>query len=96
MRRCFFLEDIAQPVLYELDPSSTHVIQTWSVGASEGGSQALAYFGSLFYAFESNIVSSFDPVTSTTKWLGVAPLEVTGAGQSTCVPSTPTDASAPD
>jgi hypothetical protein len=41
-------------------------------------------------------VSSFDTVTSTTVSLGVAPIEVTGAGQSTCVPNTPTDAGAPD
>jgi hypothetical protein len=92
----YFLHDISQPVLYDLDPTDAHVLRSFVVSASGGGSQALAYFGGLFYAFEDNVVSSFDTATNTTTFLGIAPIDVTGAGQSTCVPTTPTDAGAPD
>jgi hypothetical protein len=92
----YFLEDVTNPVLYELDPQTATIIKSFPINAPGGGSQALAYFGGLFYVFENNLASSFDTVTSTTKSLGVAPIEVTGAGQSTCVPTTPTDAGAPD
>jgi hypothetical protein len=92
----YFLDDVSNPVLYELDPKTAATIKSFPINAPGGGSQALAYFGGLFYVFENNLVSSFDTVTSTTASLGVAPIEVTGAGQSTCVPNTPTDAGAPD
>ena len=92
----YFLLDQPNPILYQLDPTDAHVIKGQNVAANGGGSQALAYFGGLFYAFEDNQVSSFDFATTTTTALGMAPIQVTGAGQSTCVPSTPTDASAPD
>ncbi len=92
----YYLQDVATPTLYELDPKTASIMQTYSVNAQGGGAQALAFFGGLFYAFESNVVSSFDTVTKTTTELGTAPLDVTGAGQSTCVPDTPTDASLPD
>jgi hypothetical protein len=41
-------------------------------------------------------VYSYDVATMTTTMLGNAPISVTGAGQSTCVPTSPTDAGAPD
>jgi len=54
-----------------------------------GGDQALAFYGGSFYAFEDNVVYQFDPSTQKTTMLGKAPLQVTGAGQSTCVPTVP-------
>jgi hypothetical protein len=85
----YFLMDQQVIKLYEIDPSSAAVKKTLSPAASGGGDQALAFWGGSFYAFENNIVYQFDPVALTTKQLGNAPLQVTGAGQSTCVPTVP-------
>ena len=92
----YFLHDILQPALYEIDPATATILNDYDIAASGGGSQALAYFGGLFYAFEDDNVSSYEIATNTTTSLGIAPINVTGAGQSTCVPTTPTDAGAPD
>jgi hypothetical protein len=93
----YYLYDTSTPLhLYELSPLNASVLNTYTLGATGGGSQALAYFGGSFYAFEDNVVYAYDAVADTTMQLGSAPLEVTGAGQSTCVPNTPTDAGAPD
>lgn len=92
----YFLHDINPPTLYELDPKTAMILESWPVAATGGGSQALAFFGGLFYVFEDNAVSSLDTATAKTASLGVAPIGVTGAGQSTCVPPMPTDAGAPD
>ena len=92
----YFLHDVPQLFLFEIDPITANIIQSFPVNATGGGTQALAYFGGLFYAFENNLVSSFDTKTGITTPLGAAPINVTGAGQSTCVPNNPTDAGAPD
>jgi hypothetical protein len=92
----YFVNDIAAPVLYDLDPEDAGVIRSYAIGTSGGGSEALAYFGGVFYAWWNNATYAFDPDAGTTTSLGLAPLEVTGAGQSTCVPNAPTDAGAPD
>jgi hypothetical protein len=81
--------------LYEIDPTTAGVIKTYSVNAAGVGSQALAYFGARFYAFEGGNVYEYDPVANTVQLLGPAPLEVTGAGQSTCVPTVTVDAGTP-
>jgi hypothetical protein len=92
----YFLQAYVSPhPLYEIAPTTATVTKTYSVGATGVGSQALAYFGARFYAFEDNIVYEYDPVANTVQMLGPAPLEVTGAGQSTCVPTTIVDAGTP-
>jgi hypothetical protein len=92
----YFLNDAPTLHLYEINPSSAAIMKTYTIpNASGGGDQALAYFGGRFYAFENDAVYEYDPVANTTKNIGTAPISVTGAGQSTCVPSTPTDAGPP-
>lgn len=92
----YFLNDATTLHLYEINPSSAAIMKTFTIpNASGGGNQALAYFGGRFYAFENNAVYEYDPVANTTKNIGTAPISVTGAGQSTCVPSQPTDAGPP-
>ena len=92
----YFLNDATTLHLYEINPSSAAVMKTFTIpNASGGGNQALAYFGGRFYAFENDVVYEYDPVANTTKNIGTAPISVTGAGQSTCVPTAPTDAGPP-
>ena len=92
----YFLNDAPTLHLYELNPATAAVMKTYTIpNASGGGDQALAYFGGRFYAFENSTVYEYNPVTNTTKNIGTAPISVTGAGQSTCVPTQPTDAGPP-
>jgi|GEM_PF-3449278 len=94
--KLWFLEAYTSPhPLYEIDPATAMVVKTQNVNAPGTGSQALAYFGARFYAFENNIVYEYDPAGNTIKTLGNAPLQVTGAGQSTCVPTVTVDAGTP-
>ena len=85
----YFLRDVANPTLYQLSPQSAATLGSWPITAAGGGSQALAFWGGSFYAFENDAISQYDPVKKTTSPLGTAPLKVTGAGQSTCVPKVP-------
>lgn len=92
----YFLNDAPTLHLYDIDPASAAVKKTYTIpNASGGGNQALAYFGGRFYAFENDVVYEYDPTTNKTKNIGTAPISVTGAGQSTCVPTAPTDAGPP-
>ena len=81
----YFLMDQPQLALYELSPAG-QVLKTLAPQATGGGDQALAFYGGSFYAFENGTIYQFDPMTHATKSVGTAPLLVTGAGQSTCVP----------
>jgi hypothetical protein len=92
----YFLNDSVPRNLYELSPTNADVLNEYPVASTSTGTQALAYFGALFYLFENDVVYAYDPLTITTTQIGTAPINVTGAGQSTCVPTSPTDASAPD
>ena len=92
----YFLNDAPTLNLYEINPNTAAVTKTYTIpNASGGGDQALGYFGGRFYAFENDVVYEYDPVANTTKNIGTAPISVTGAGQSTCVPTAPTDAGPP-
>ncbi len=82
----YYLNDVFNPVLYNFSPSSAATIKSYAIAANGGGAQALAFWGGSFYAFENSVIYQFDPKQSTTTKLGSAPLTVTGAGQSTCVP----------
>ncbi len=92
----YFLHDSNPLNLYQVNPANATVVKTYTVGANGGGNQALAYFGGRFYAFENGVVFEYDTKTNTTKSLGNAPLQVTGAGQSTCVPTVPQEAGPPN
>jgi hypothetical protein len=86
----YFLQDVENPTLYNVDPTNGSIIGSNGLAnATGGGSQALAFWGGSFYAFESDTIYQFDPVKKTTGMIGTAPLQVTGAGQSTCVPKVP-------
>jgi hypothetical protein len=83
----YFLWDTDTPTLYEVNPSNADVIKSTPLSpATGGGDQALAYWGGEFYAFESNVIWQYEPKTGAVGTPGSAPLSVTGAGQSTCVP----------
>ena len=85
----YFLQDVSSPTLFNLDPKNGNTINSAPISANGGGSQALAFWGGSFYAFENSAIYQYDPGKKTTKPLGTAPLNVTGAGQSTCVPKVP-------
>jgi hypothetical protein len=94
--KLWFLQAYTTPhPLFQIDPATATVLQALSVNASGTGNQALAYFGARFYAFENGMVNEYDPVANTVTMLGYAPLGVTGAGQSTCVPADTVDAGTP-
>ena len=83
----YFLMQAEMQTLNQLNPTNASVIKSWTTGEDSENSQALAYYGGLFYDFIGNAVYTYDTTTGVAKSLGMAPLMVTGAGQSTCVPS---------
>lgn len=87
--KLFFLRDATSHTLYGLDPANAAIVSQDDITANGTGSQALAFWGGSFYAFENDVIFAFDPVKKTTTKLGSAPFKVTGAGQSTCVPKVP-------
>jgi hypothetical protein len=87
--KLFFLRDAMPHTLYELDPATAAVVGQEDLTANGTGSQALAFWGGLFYAFENDVIFAYDPAKKSTTRLGTAPFKVTGAGQSTCVPKVP-------
>jgi hypothetical protein len=84
----YFLADVEKPVLYQVSTTDGSVLAKMPIAASGGGDQALAFWGGDFYVFEDDTIYQYDPKAMTTTSLGKAPLQVTGAGQSTCVPKT--------
>ena len=90
----YFLDATSSPhPLDEIDPGTAKVMKTYSVNApASKQTQALAFFGANFYAFEDSVVYAYNPAAGTSTMVGMAPLSVTGAGQSTCVPQAPVDA----
>jgi hypothetical protein len=88
----YFLRQDVEQTLNRIDPSTARVLRQWSTGEDSENSQALAYWGGLFFDFIGNRAFTYDVTTGKTTSIGTAPLFVTGAGQSTCVP---TDAGAP-
>jgi hypothetical protein len=86
----YFLEDEATLTLYNLAPTTGAVLSMQTIpNATGGGDQGLAFWGGSFWAFENNVINQYDPKTATTTKHGTAPLSITGAGQSTCVPRVP-------
>ena len=95
--KLYFLDATASPhALDAIDPGTAKVTKTYSVNApATVQTQALAFFGAKFYAFEDSVVYAYDPMANTTVSVGKAPLSVSGAGQSTCVPQVQVDAGVP-
>jgi hypothetical protein len=85
----YFLWDTEMATLFNVNPANASVISHSPIGQAGGGDQALAFWGGSFYAFENDIIYQYDPKKKTSKSLGMAPLSITGAGQSTCVPKVP-------
>jgi hypothetical protein len=85
----YFLHDVVDLKLYKFNPTTGATLSTAKINAVGGGNQALAFWGGRFYAFENGEIFEYDPGAKTTKAVGMAPLQVTGAGQSTCVPKVP-------
>ena len=83
----YFLEQAVMQTLNQINPTNAAVLASYQTGQSLN-SQALAYYGGLFYDFVGSSVFTFDTTTKVATSLGTAPLSVTGAGQSTCVPQT--------
>ncbi len=83
----YFIHDITAQELYEITPATGAIVSSWVTGETGGTSEALAFYGGLFYDFLNSAVYTFDPATKIATSIGTAPLQVTGAGQSTCVPS---------
>jgi hypothetical protein len=83
----YFIHDVTQQKLFEITPTTGAVVTSWVTGETGGSSEALAFYGGLFYDFLDSAVFTFDATTSVATPIGTAPLEVTGAGQSTCVPT---------
>ncbi len=78
----------AVQTLNEVDPTTASVVTTYVTGENDSDSDgALAYYGGLFYDFVGMQVYTFDTQTKVASLLGDAPILVTGAGQSTCVPA---------
>jgi hypothetical protein len=83
----YFLQQDEAQTLNQLNPANAAVLNTYSTGLDSENTQALAFYGGLFFDFIGSAVYTFDVSTKAVKSLGTAPLLVTGAGQSTCVPT---------
>jgi hypothetical protein len=75
--------------IFKIDPSSAGILQTFDAGVQGAINQGFAFWGGSFYLFENGVINRFDPKTQASTSLGMAPITVTGAGQSTCVPMVP-------
>ncbi|MEI9885825.1 MAG: hypothetical protein WDN08_04860 [Rhizomicrobium sp.] len=62
----YFLRDVEDPTLHQLSPKDASTIGQWPITAKGGGSQALAFWGGSFYAFENSAIFQFDPIKKTT------------------------------
>lgn len=85
----YFLAQTAGQTLNQIDPYTAVVVKEYVTHENGLNDQALAYYGGLFYDFIGEEIYSYDTATQATVNVGKAPLDVTGAGQSTCVPTVP-------
>jgi len=83
----YFLAQAAAQTLNRLDPHNASVVTVYPTHEDGLMDQALAYYGGLFFDFLGQDIYTFDTATGKTTAVGKAPLSVTGAGQSTCVPA---------
>jgi hypothetical protein len=77
-------------VVIEIDPSTGNVLSSHQLAAgSNATSFAFAFWGGTFWIFTGNgtsLVTNYDPSTKQEKDVTHAPIEVVGAGVSTCAP----------
>ena len=77
-------------VVIEIDPSTAKVISSHKLTAgSNASSFAFAFWGGTFWIFSGNgssLVTNYDPNTQKETNVTNAPLEIVGAGVSTCAP----------
>jgi hypothetical protein len=85
----YLLRNDANAALYEIDPKTAALLKTEPIGSLGQGNQALAFWGGAFYAFENDAVYKIDPAQKAAARIGTAPIQIVGAGQSTCVPTLP-------
>jgi hypothetical protein len=85
----YFLIPTTPTTIFKIDPATAAVLQTLDAGAPGAVNQGFAFWGGSFYMFENGVINRYDPKTRTNTSLGMAPITVTGAGQSTCVPMVP-------
>jgi hypothetical protein len=86
----YFLSDTTNHPLNKIDPTTGNVVASFDTAqAVEMGTQALAFWGGTFYVFVDSAIYAYDPGKNATTTLSDAPIRVTGAGQSTCVPKVP-------
>ncbi len=85
----YFAIPTTPATIFKIDPASAAVLKTLDAGAQGSTNQGFAFWGGSFYLFENGVINRFDPQAQTTTSLGMAPISVTGAGQSTCVPMVP-------
>jgi hypothetical protein len=85
----YFMSDHAPAQTLELlDPANAAILASYVTGENDSTkSGALAYYGGLFFDFIGPEVYTFDAATKTATSIGRSPMQVTGAGQSTCVPA---------
>jgi hypothetical protein len=72
---------------HEIDPVTAQLISSHQL--STGGSLvswAFAFWGGDFWLFTNSNVTKYDPVTQTETLMTQAPIEIVGAGVSTCAP----------
>jgi len=78
--------------LIQIDTSTAQVLSTHMLSAgSNASSFAFAFWGGDFWIFTGNgssAITRYDPTTQTETSVGSAPLEIVGAGVSTCAPQT--------
>jgi hypothetical protein len=85
----YFAIPTTPATIFKIDPATAAVLQTLDAGAQGSINQGFAFWGGSFYLFENGAINRIDPSAHTTTLLGMAPITVTGAGQSTCVPTVP-------
>ena len=77
-------------LLVEIDPANANVISTHTLNAGTNATSfAFAFWGGDFWIFTGNgnsTVTEYDPVTKKESNVTTAPIEIVGAGVSTCAP----------
>ncbi len=74
---------------YEIDPATAKILSSHQLATGNKTSFAFAFWGGEFWIFTGNgnsSVTRYDPNTQTETNVTTAPIEIVGAGVSTCAP----------
>jgi hypothetical protein len=77
--------------LIEIDPATAQVLSSHTLTAGNASSFAFAFYGGDFWIFTGNgasTITEYNPSTQVETNVGTAPIEIVGAGVSTCAPQT--------